>query len=447
MTDNQGSPHNASQVPQRSVQFGPVDVSNTLIEAQTESGPGATSAGTFKFNFGESAETPDYFGELSVAMIYQGISQPIFTGSVTEAAPVADSVTVKAVGAQQLHEQIVSDMVYADVTTPELIYVLARSSGIRHDRLNIDGMESLQEETFEIVVPVDGVVTDRIVEFAGVEFLPANYAMDPRLEISDEQRAEFAATAYARASIVASMMLEAEEKGLAAIDVALSWLTVQLRCGAAMLPPGQALPFARQEALASPSRRDLVTVRGLTTGRYWFRRPSLTSQERSAHLTSSVRPLDGTLRPLTLQEKQALLALGRSSREPDLLARVQDLWEAIEFYCSGTSVNPLFTSEQLNEIRRSLPELGADQHKHATELIGQLNSPPLMIRFKQAILTDGAPLSEGEINLLVRLRKARNDVVHGRESRLPAPEDVEYATSLVARLLIYRIVSTSKEDM
>ena len=84
MTDDQGSPHSASQVPQRSVQFGPVDVSNTLIEVQTESGLGATSAGTFKFNFGESAEIPDYFGGLSVAMIYQGKSRPIFTGSVTE---------------------------------------------------------------------------------------------------------------------------------------------------------------------------------------------------------------------------------------------------------------------------------------------------------------------------------------------------------------------------
>jgi hypothetical protein len=447
MTDDQGSPHSASQVPQRSVQFGPVDVSNALIEAQTESGLGATSASTFKFNFGESAEIPDYFGELSVAMIYQGKSRPIFTGSVTEATPVADSVTVKAVGAQQLREHIVSDMVYVDVTTPELIYVLARSSGIRDARLNIDGMESLQEETFEIVVPVDGVVTDRIVEFAGIEFLPADYAVDPSLEISAEQRAKFAAPAYARASIGTSMMLEAEEKGLAAIDVALAWLTVQLRCGAAMLPPWQSLPFSRQEALASPSRRDLVTVRGLTTGRHWFRRPSLTSQERSAHLTSSARPLDGALRPLTLQEKQALLALGRASREPDLLARVQDLWEAIEFYCSGVSVDPLFTSEQLNGIRKSLPKLGADQHKRAEELIGQLNSPPLMIRFKQAIRTDGAPLSEGEINLLVRLRKTRNKVVHGQESRLPDPEDVEYATSVVARLLIYRIASTSKKDM
>jgi hypothetical protein len=70
-----------------------------------------------------------------------------------------------------------------------------------------------------------------------------------------------------------------------------------------------------------------------------------------------------------------------------------------------------------------------------------------MIRFKQAIRTDGAPLSEGEINLLVRLRKTRNKVVHGQESRLPDPEDVEYATSVVARLLIYRIASTSKKDM
>ncbi len=446
MTDDQGSPHRASQVPQRSVQFGPVDVSNTLIEAHTESGLGATSAGTFKFDFGESAEIPDYFGELCVAMIYQGKSWPIFTGSVTEAVPAADWVTVRAVGAQQLQEHIVSDMVYKNVSTPELIYVLARSSGIRHDRLNIDGMKSLQEETFEIVVPVDGVVTGRITEFAGVEFLSADYVMEPGLEISDKQRAEFTATAYARASIMASTMLEAEEKGLAAIGVALSWLTVQLRCGAAMLPLGESLPFTRQEALACPSRRDQVTVRGLTTGRYWFRRPSLTSQERPAHLTGSIRPLDRGLRPLTLQEKQALLALGRASREPDLLARVQDLWEAIEFYCSGVSVGPLFANEQLDEIRKSLPGLGADQHKRAMELIGQLNSPPLMIRFKQAIQTDGVPVSEGEINLLLRLRKARNNFVHGRESRRPVPEDVEYATSVIARLLIYRITRISKED-
>ena len=106
-------------------------------------------------------------------------------------------------------------------------------------------------------------------------------------------------------------------------------------------------------------------------------------------------------------------------------------------------MNHLFTAEQLQAITNSLPELGPDQRTRAMELIGQLNSPPLMIRFKKAIQDDDVPVTDGEIDLLRRLRKARNDVVHGRESRLPAPEDVGYATSVVARLLIYRIARLS----
>ena len=99
------------------------------------------------------------------------------------------------------------------------------------------------------------------------------------------------------------------------------------------------------------------------------------SQGRLVHLTGRIRPLDGALRSLTLPEKQALLALGRASREPDLLARVQDLWEAIEFYCSGISVYHLFTAEQLDAIKDSLPDLEPAQRKRALDLIGQLNSP------------------------------------------------------------------------
>jgi hypothetical protein len=111
------------------VQFGPIDASNALIEARTESGMNTRPAGTFKFDFSDCPEIPDYFGELCVAMIYEGKSWPIFTGAVIEAVPAADWVTVQAAGAQQLNEQIVSDLVYSGVTTPELIYILARSSG------------------------------------------------------------------------------------------------------------------------------------------------------------------------------------------------------------------------------------------------------------------------------------------------------------------------------
>jgi hypothetical protein len=49
------------------------------------------------------------------------------------------------------------------------------------------------------------------------------------------------------------------------------------------------------------------------------------------------------------------------------------------------------------------------------------------------------PISDGEVELLWKLRKLRNDVVHGRRSDVPAPEDVDYAMSIVARMLVHRV--------
>jgi len=37
------------------------------------------------------------------------------------------------------------------------------------------------------------------------------------------------------------------------------------------------------------------------------------------------------------------------------------------------------------------------------------------------------------------LRDLRNDIVHGRSIGLPDPEDVRYATSVVSRILIFRM--------
>jgi len=72
-------------------------------------------------------------------------------------------------------------------------------------------------------------------------------------------------------------------------------------------------------------------------------------------------------------------------------------------------------------------------------VVGQLNNAPLLIRLKKQLDDDKVPIDEGEIELLLKLRKLRNDVVHGRRSILPEPEDIEYAISIVARMLLCRI--------
>jgi hypothetical protein len=432
--------------PPRYATFGPIDVSSALIKLQATSALNATSTAKLLFDFSGVSEIPDYFGELSVGVIYAGKASPVFTGSVTDAVPYGDGVHVDAMGVVQLEEHITAQMVVGGVSAPEMIYVLARGSGIRPEKLRIDGLEDLPQEEFEVAVPVDDIAVSHPVVFAGVHYLPADYDAIGDFPVNDALRGAFASPAYARVVIKATRILEAEQKGLEKIDISLAWLATQLRCGLAFLPIRGVVAFARRESLSRPARRGLVSVRGRSTGRRWIRDPEMAIQERSVQLDASIRPLDDTIPGLTLQDELALLALGRATREPDLLAQIHALWEAIEFYCSGVSVDPLFTTAQKELIVKSLPELEPNQRRRALDVLGQLNSAPLVVRLRQAIQDDAVPLADGEISLLQRLRKLRNDVVHGRDSQLPAVEDVQYATSLVARLLVYRIARLSGES-
>ena len=74
--------------------------------------------------------------------------------------------------------------------------------------------------------------------------------------------------------------------------------------------------------------------------------------------------------------------------------------------------------------------------------IGELNDPPLMVRLRSVLEAEGTPVTDAEIALLRRLRDSRNDAVHGRSTALPDQEDVRYATSVVSRMLIFRIYNT-----
>jgi hypothetical protein len=81
---------------------------------------------------------------------------------------------------------------------------------------------------------------------------------------------------------------------------------------------------------------------------------------------------------------------------------------------------------------RSTDGLSSD---HAPVRCG-INEPPLLAKLAEAVRQDGVPLAEGELELLGRLRKARNDAVHGRTPDVPLREDIDHALSIVARLLV-----------
>jgi hypothetical protein len=424
-----------------SVRFGAIEVGPALKSANMSSAVNKMPDADLVLDLERASTPPDYLGGLAVVAEERGQRFPRFTGSVVSASPTIDGVTVRALGGISLAESLISGMTARGMPTFELVYVLARSGGLRDEQLNIDGLDTLPRETFEVIAPLDGVELDHSVDFGGVRFLPADVAVRAiaALDVGEDLRAAFEAPAYALALATTERALTAEEQGLAEIDVALAWLTARLRYGLATLPNGLPLPFERRASLAQPSRRDVVAVRGLLTTRQWLRRPATAAEPRTMALAPDGARLDPDLPPLTLQDRLALLALARATREPDPLARVHALFEAIEFYASGVTTPKLFTRSALRALVQGLPPSFTDtQRERIAHLVATLNRPPLLEQLMHALDVDAVPIATGEVDLLWRLRKLRNDVVHGRGTELPATEDVEYATSLVARMLVYR---------
>ncbi|MFE2922518.1 hypothetical protein [Streptomyces goshikiensis] len=431
------------------IRFGPVDVSAAFTDGQVNAAINTGNDARVKLDLEHSAATPDYFAGLGVAVEQEGTVIPRFTGTVAAAEPNADGVSVKALGMLSLSETVLNTFTYRGFNGPELIYTLARSGGMREDQLRIEGLDALPRETFEVIVPVSGIIAEKPTGFAGVHFIPPGTASRilAGLDTSDRKYDGFDAQAYALALVTTTLALTAEERGIATIDFALAWLTTFLRYGHATLPSGETLHFSRKDSLARLTRQDWVAIRGLRTGRFWLRRPGLLPQPHSVPLTPDGRRFHADVPRLTLQERLAFLALARAANESDLLARVLALFEAIEFYASGTAVERVFAQVELDAIKASIPTtLKPEQKDRFNDFVANLNSPPLRRQLMKALDVDGVTYTPDEIKMLWQLRKLRNDVVHGKSKEMPKAEDVEYATSIVARMLVYRAARRRREE-
>jgi hypothetical protein len=144
----------------------------------------------------------------------------------------------------------------------------------------------------------------------------------------------------------------------------------------------------------------------------------------------------------------AISAWQRAVKAEDPVEALVALWEAIEFYVSGTKSEKLFTKSELKTIRKSATEgLSNDQERRVEEVLHMLNQAPLMVRLREALEEDGVPCSNEEFDLLRRVRDKRNDL-HGRSREAPSEIDLRYAVAIVNRMLLYRIgrLSESGEE-
>jgi hypothetical protein len=425
------------------VRFGATEAGELVKNLTTKSSIREIASAELELDLDPAFVEPlELFSEVVITVAREGgTEEPLFTGHVIESSHTGQRISLKLSSGAVLTERNVSPMWSERVGAAEIIYSTLRDAGFPDDRLRIQGIDELEEEIVEVCVPILGIDLDSRVRVGRVTFLPGSsgLASIAGCDVPTPLAELMAATSEHALFITrAAHLRDAEKQAIDEIDVVLAWLRVHGHYGLIHRPSGHPQDFTRERAMSHPRRGEVVAVRGLTSRRRWVRVPE--DRTPPPNLRLDDEPLPPALPvSLTLAERQALIACQRAAAEGDTIAASTALSDTLEFYTAGVAAPPLFEQAELEGIKRSLPHLAPHKKKVVTDAIGRLNSSPLKRRLIEASARDRAPLSREEVNLLWKIRGARNAAVHGKGGEPPAPQDITYATSIIARLLAFRI--------
>jgi hypothetical protein len=379
----------------------------------------------------------DYFGTVAVQL--GGRDSPRFTGNVVSAAREGDEVQLDCMTHPSLRERRISVFEAINGDAREIMHLMTRSGGLSEDLVNIGGIEDLPLEMIEVLIPLVGVSVSQTVRLGHLTLLdPAVSAPLLSPFSSEEGREEFAsADCHALYRSVARRMYDVETLALAEVEAVLSWASTRARYGLTHLPRGQTQTFVRARALSRPRRGEFSVARGLDSGRTWLRGLAQSDPGEVIDLASNDW-LPPAPESLSDAQRLSLAALRSAVDADDPLVRVQALFQAVEFYVAGVTTSARFDKTEARRIRRSIPkDIDPELRERALSLFAKLNEPPLMAKLRAAARRDGVPLTEAEIELLSRIRGARNGTVHGRPTDAPNEDELNYAVSVVARLLLF----------
>jgi hypothetical protein len=185
----------------------------------------------------------------------------------------------------------------------------------------------------------------------------------------------------------------------------------------------------------------VIAVTGLTTGRRWLRRPPGARVESRivfnarSHLNDPPVPAD-----LPASDANALSAARRAITPGDTALRTHALWEAFEFYVAQRPSARLFTKADREAIlAASKTSLSKEQLARLSQVVyGPLNELPLMDKLLATLTDEGIVLTGTDRAVLARLRKVRNQTIHGRPAE-EVGDDLEHGCSILTRALVTRL--------
>jgi hypothetical protein len=429
---------------QKAIRFGATEVVATGDYTRTERRNGFASASARLPLAVLTAAGIDYLADVTILDLD---GTPYFAGVVESARPEGDDVILQFRNGQELSDTRIAGLGHAGpFDAREVIWTIARTSGLGSGRIRISGWTPGPEELFEVVAPVHGVKAPCRLRVAGVLF--TSHPGVPRLAgelgpaelIQVFQRAPCWAISTARAATT----LDAEAAALPLIDLAIGWLEIRSHFAAASLPGGQFLTFSRENTRSGLRRAGAIYVRGLVTSRRWLRAPQTLRAEVELDLAGvDMLPIPDIAADRVTPQEQAAIAAWRAAAGPgDAIARAEAVSRTIEFLCADIrsfdyNLFPPSARKALLKLARA--QFNPDQLKRFHELVGDLNKPSLGLKLDMWLEREGVSMTPGDREVLDKVRGVRNDFVHGRSSGPPDEADVRYATSLLGRCIVQRV--------
>lgn len=390
----------------------------------------------------------DYFAPIRVG---KGVGSRIpfgMVGNVTEAVEGGEGLSLRFTSMPELEESYVEHFESKLGVVPEIMHMVVRSAGIPEDRVKFDDLDSfLPLEMIEVLIPITGIEVAREMEIFQAEVLPGERANEivAEFEESSSRSAFEDAPSVIRVVLPRRRMFDAETDAIAIGEKVVAWLNVRANYGLVAFPNGRLQEFDRRFSRARVRAERFVMVTGLNSGRRWLR------ARVGADPTSvpTVDALDPTWTPLTVfvddATVQGMLACSTAATSIDALQRIGALWEAIEYFAAGVKAPKLFAEEDVERAVGAIPQdLPDELRKRLEELAGRANDAPLMARLREALKRCMVPISSEELRLLARLRKIRNHALHGRPYVLPNEDELLQATSIVSRMLVFRIYASAR---
>lgn len=382
----------------------------------------------------------DFLAPLQVRVLLDQASNVQFTGFADTAEPTDVGTQISAIGATELAERIATRARAANIPVPEYVYILARSAGLPDSRLQIQGADQAPREVFQVLMPVTGVVLDELLRIGPVELIPRHHG-------GHDYGALFApfceVACVAITYQVGDNLYVAEQAAIARIRHAVDALLTTVLYGLSVMPDGTKTQYARAQGRARPGLVDCVVTRGLGTDRLLVRELASELADADLNMTDHTREWASLIAagaPEGLANAFSALRRAADDHVPSV-QRVQAIWDAIEFLIAGATVPRRFSAAQRRAIRNaatSSTPLTVDQRDRVERVVAMLNEPSMAMKLDVTASDCGVPLRPTEKDLLHRLRGNRNDSAHGRAVNESSEEDIRWATSIVARIAVFK---------